>query len=68
MQFKNNMFFLSQSRYDYISKVVFGGKEPTADDLLHKLLEQYDAIKILTYENNHLSSLIEELRQLKKED
>ena len=68
MDFKNNVYCFSQSKYDYASQVVFGGKKPTTEDLFNKLLEQYDEIKILTYQNNHLASLIEEIRQLKKED
>ena len=68
MDLKNNAYCFSQSRYDYVSQVVFGGKRPTTEDLFNKLLEQYDEIKILTCQNNHLASLIEEIRQLKKED
>ena len=68
MNLNNNAYSFSQSRYDYVSQVVFGGKRPTTEELFSKLLSQYDEIKILTYQNNHLASLIEEIRQLKKED
>lgn len=68
MDLNNNIYPLSRSKYDYVSQVVFGGKKPTTEDLFNKLLSQYDEIKILTYQNNYLSSLIEEIRELKKED
>ena len=38
MNLNNNAYSFSQSRYDYVSQVVFGGKRPTTEELLNIIL------------------------------